>query len=172
MPGLPAARLGDQTAHGSPLAPGTGSPNVLIGSAPAWRVIVDQHACPAASVSGADGVGCVMVGSPTVLINNLQACRIYDKVIEKPGAALGPVNPIVSGCFTVLIGSSAQNNAMSGAKAEGFPLVQKCPMATPPSEAAGIGSGAGASGGAQAATMSSARADATPFARPCPKGGR
>ena len=37
MPGRPAARLGDMTAHGSPLAPGTGSPNVLIGKKPAWR---------------------------------------------------------------------------------------------------------------------------------------
>ncbi len=37
MPGRPAARLGDMTAHGSPLSPGTGSPNVLIGKRPAWR---------------------------------------------------------------------------------------------------------------------------------------
>ena len=37
MPGKPAARLGDMTAHGSPLSPGPGSPNVLIGKKPAWR---------------------------------------------------------------------------------------------------------------------------------------
>ena len=37
MPGRPAARLGDSTVHGSPLAPGTGSLNVLIGKKPAWR---------------------------------------------------------------------------------------------------------------------------------------
>ena len=37
MAGRPAARLGDMTAHGSPLSPGTGSPNVLIGKKPAWR---------------------------------------------------------------------------------------------------------------------------------------
>ena len=37
MPGRPAARLGDSTIHGSPLSPGTGSPNVLIGNKPAWR---------------------------------------------------------------------------------------------------------------------------------------
>jgi len=37
MPGRPAARLGDMTAHLSPLAPGIGSPNVLIGKKPAWR---------------------------------------------------------------------------------------------------------------------------------------
>jgi uncharacterized Zn-binding protein involved in type VI secretion len=37
MPGLPAARIADMTAHGSPLAPGPGSLNVLIGGMPAWR---------------------------------------------------------------------------------------------------------------------------------------
>ena len=33
----PAARITDMTAHGSPLAPGPGSTNVMIGSLPAWR---------------------------------------------------------------------------------------------------------------------------------------
>ncbi len=37
--GRPAARLGDMTAHGSPLGPGPGSPNVFIGKRPAWRGI-------------------------------------------------------------------------------------------------------------------------------------
>ncbi len=35
--GLPAARVGDATAHGSPLGPGPGCPTVLIGGMPAWR---------------------------------------------------------------------------------------------------------------------------------------
>ena len=100
----PAARLADSTAHGSPLAPGTGSPNVLIGGQPAWRTTVDQHACPAVSVSGADGVGSVVVGSTTVMINNQMACRVGDIVVEKPGLAMGPANPIVMGCPTVMIG--------------------------------------------------------------------
>jgi uncharacterized Zn-binding protein involved in type VI secretion len=39
MPGKPAARLGDITAHGSPLGAGPGSMNVLIGKKPAWRGI-------------------------------------------------------------------------------------------------------------------------------------
>jgi uncharacterized Zn-binding protein involved in type VI secretion len=37
MPGRPAARVGDLTAHGSPLSPGPGSFNVLIGKQLAWR---------------------------------------------------------------------------------------------------------------------------------------
>jgi type VI secretion system secreted protein VgrG len=106
MPGKPAARVTDLTTHGSPLFPGPGSPNTLIGSLPAWRTIIDQHMCPAASITGADGVGFVVIGSPTVFINNQMACRIQDIVVEKPGLAMGPVNPIVMGCVTVLIGET------------------------------------------------------------------
>ena len=34
--GMPAARMGDATAHGSPLVPGPPSVNVIIGGQPAW----------------------------------------------------------------------------------------------------------------------------------------
>jgi hypothetical protein len=34
------------------------------------------------------------------------ACRVQDIVVEKPGAAMGPANPIAMGCPTVLIGES------------------------------------------------------------------
>lgn len=100
----PAARITDPTAHGMVLAPGPGSENVLIGGLPAWRAIIDQHACPAVSISGADGVGMVMMGSPTVLINNMMACRLGDIVVEVPGLALGPMDPIIMGEPTVIIG--------------------------------------------------------------------
>jgi len=99
-----AARVGDITMHGAPLAPGPGSSNVLIGGVPAWRALIDQHACPAVSISGADGVGFVAVGSPTVLINGQMACRQLDIVMEVPGLAMGPANPILMGCPTVVIG--------------------------------------------------------------------
>jgi uncharacterized Zn-binding protein involved in type VI secretion len=100
----PAARVGDPTTHGAPLAPGPGSTNVMIGGQPAWRAMIDQHACPAVSISGADGVGSVIKGSPTVFINGLMACRQLDIVVEKPGLAMGPVNPIIMGELTVIIG--------------------------------------------------------------------
>lgn len=100
----PAARITDPTAHGAPLAPGPGSMNVLIGGLPPWRALIDQHACPAVSISGADGVGMVMMGSPTVLINNMMACRLGDIVVEIPGLALGPADPIIMGEPTVIIG--------------------------------------------------------------------
>nr|AEQ20305.1 hypothetical protein [uncultured bacterium CSLG10] len=99
-----AARVADPTTHGAPLSPGPGAVNVLIGGMPAWRATIDQHACPAVSVSGADGVGSVVMGSPTVLINGQMACRMGDIVVEVPGAAMGPANPIIMGCPTVVIG--------------------------------------------------------------------
>jgi len=37
VPNGPAARVGDTTAHGCPLAPGPGSTNVFIGGMPAWK---------------------------------------------------------------------------------------------------------------------------------------
>jgi uncharacterized Zn-binding protein involved in type VI secretion len=130
MPGKPAARVTDLTTHGTPLFPGPGSPNTLIGNLPAWRTIIDQHACPGASISGADGVGSVVVGSPTVFINNQMACRIQDIVVEKPGLAMGPVNPIAVGFPTVLIGEEgtamgAQAMALMRAAASGAPLCEQ-----------------------------------------------
>lgn len=109
-----AARLLDPTTHGAPLSPGPGSLDVQIGSQPAWRTIVDQHACPAVSISGADGVGSVLMGSPTVFIDNQMACRVGDIVVEKPGAALGPADPILMGCPTVIIGGPVASVTAAG----------------------------------------------------------
>jgi hypothetical protein len=109
-----AARVTDPTTHGSPLIPGPGSADTLIGSLLAWRTVVDQHVCPAVNVSGADGVGSVLIGSPTVYIDNQMACRVGDVVVEKPGAALGPANPIAIGCPTVIIGGPTASVTVSG----------------------------------------------------------
>ncbi len=120
----PAARVGDPTTHGAPLAPGPGSTNVMIGGQPAWRAMIDQHACPAVSISGADGVGSVMMGSPTVLINNMMACRMGDIVVEKPGLAMGPANPIIMGLPTVQIGIPGQGRALVIAAQTGAPFCE------------------------------------------------
>lgn len=95
----PAARLSDQTAHGTPLAPGPGSPNVLIGGMPAWRALSDFHACPLLTVLVPHVGGVVSMGSTTVLINNLPAARAGDIIAEG-----GPPNSIVMGAPTVQIG--------------------------------------------------------------------
>ncbi len=110
----PAARITDLTTHGAPLAPGPGSTDVLIGGMPAWRALMDQHACPLVNVSGADGVGMVMMGSPTVLIDYMMACRMGDIVVEVPGLAMGPMNPIVLGCPTVIIGEAGAPSPGAG----------------------------------------------------------
>lgn len=95
----PAARVGDMTGHGTPLGPGPGSPNVLIGGMPAWKVGADAHICPLASGVVPHAGGVVIMGSTTVLINSLPACRQGDFIVE-----VGPPNTIIMGCPTVLIG--------------------------------------------------------------------
>ena len=94
-----AARVGDLTSHGTPLGPGPGSFNVLIGGMPAWRATVDSHACPLVTGVVPHVGGVVAVGSFTVLINNLPAARQGDLIVEG-----GPPNAIVMGCPIVLIG--------------------------------------------------------------------
>ena len=76
-----AARIGDLTSHGTPLAPGPGSFNVLIGGQPAWRVGSDVHACPLVTALVPHVGGVVAVGSFTVLINGLPAAPTgrYDR---------------------------------------------------------------------------------------------
>src|SRR5687767_6863973 len=94
-----AARVGDTTSHGTPLAPGPGSVNVLIGNMPAWRATSDTHACPLSDGPKPHVGGVVVKGSLTVLINNLPAARQGDTIVEA-----GPPNTIVAGCPTVIIG--------------------------------------------------------------------
>lgn len=94
-----AARVGDMTSHGTPLAPGIGSVNVLIGGMPAWRATIDVHTCPLVTVAVPHVGGVVMVGSFTVFINNLPAARQGDLIVEA-----GPPNAIAMGCPTVIIG--------------------------------------------------------------------
>lgn len=95
----PAARLGDPTSHGTPLSPGPGSANVLIGGLPAWRAGADMHTCPLASGPVPHVGGMVALGSLTVLINGLPAARQGDMIVEA-----GPPNSIALGAPTVLIG--------------------------------------------------------------------
>lgn len=97
--GQPAARVTDQTSHGTPLLPGPGSPTVRIGGKPAWRVGSDVHTCPLSDGPKPHVGGTVAVGSTTVFINSLPAARQGDQVVEA-----GPPNAIALGEPTVRIG--------------------------------------------------------------------
>jgi len=94
-----AARVGDMTSHGTPLGPGPGSNNVLIGGMPAWRATSDMHTCPLVTGTVPHVGGVVAVGSTTVLINNMPAARQGDVIVES-----GPPNTISMGCTTVMVG--------------------------------------------------------------------
>ena len=94
-----AARVGDLTSHGTPLGPGPGSVDVLIGGMPAWRVGADFHQCPMLTGTAPHVGGMVSMGSTTVLINNMPAARQGDMIMES-----GPPNSITMGCPNVLIG--------------------------------------------------------------------
>src|SRR5262245_24297015 len=96
--GAPAARVGDPTAHGTPLSPGPGQATVLIEGRPAWRAGVDFHACAIGGIEPHIG-GTVESGSATVRIGGHPAARQGDVVLE----AGGP-NTIAAGAATVRIG--------------------------------------------------------------------
>ncbi len=94
-----AARMGDLTSHGTPLTPGPGSANVMIGGMPAWRATADFHTCPLVDGLKPHVGGMVMMGSATVMINQLSAARQGDLVVEA-----GPPNAIAMGAPNVMIG--------------------------------------------------------------------
>ena len=95
----PAARLGDQTAHGGAIT--VGFPTVLIGGQPAARV-GDLHVCPMVTpgVPPIPHVGGPVSGpgSPTVLIGGMPAARMGDMCV-----CTGPPDSIVKGLPTVMI---------------------------------------------------------------------
>lgn len=94
---MPAARMGDPTAHGGTIV--IGCPTVLIGGQPAARV-GDMHACPMVTgVVPHVGGPILPPGSPTVLIGGMPAARQTDQAV-----CTGPPDVIIMGCPTVLIG--------------------------------------------------------------------
>jgi uncharacterized Zn-binding protein involved in type VI secretion len=98
--GKPAARVGDQTAHGGVIT-GPGVPMVLIGGMPA-SVMGDMETCPLVNpgVPPPPHVGGNIIATcVSVLIGGKPAARMGDS-----GVCAGPPTTIVGGCPTVLIG--------------------------------------------------------------------
>lgn len=103
MPGKPAARVGDMTAHGGSIV-GPGAPTVMIGGMPA-AVVGDMHVCPMVTpgVPPVPHVGGPVLppGVPTVLIMGKPAVCVGDMA-----TCTGPPDTILPpGCPTVMIGS-------------------------------------------------------------------
>ncbi len=96
---MPAARIGDMTAHGGSIV--VGFPQVLIGGMPAARV-GDMHVCPMVTpgVPPIPHVGGPILppGGLTVLIGGMPAARVGDMCI-----CVGPPDVIALGSFKVLI---------------------------------------------------------------------
>jgi uncharacterized Zn-binding protein involved in type VI secretion len=95
----PAIRLGDVTAHGTPLGPGPGSSKVMIGGQPAWRATSDVHQCPLSDGPKPHVGGVITKGSTKVFIGGMPAARAGDIIAEA-----GPSNSVTVGYQKVQIG--------------------------------------------------------------------
>lgn len=92
-PGAPVAYAAEQTAKSAALAALSTAINAMAG-------MVDIHICLTPSPMPPHGPGVVVDGSQTVLINNMQACRMGDTIVEP----IGPPNKIMKGQINVIIG--------------------------------------------------------------------
>jgi uncharacterized Zn-binding protein involved in type VI secretion len=94
---MPAARLGDPTAHGGVIV--SGLPTVLIGGRPAARV-TDVHVCPMVTALVPHVGGPILPpGSVTVLTGMMPQARAGD-----PAFCAGPPDVISGGDPTVIVG--------------------------------------------------------------------
>lgn len=103
-PGAPAAKAAEETLKAQQAAQMGSMITSMAGGA-------DIHACTTPLPIPPHGPGVVIDGSPTVLINNLPACRMGDTILE----AIGPPNKIAAGEFTVIIGQSGSGGGGGGA---------------------------------------------------------
>ncbi len=92
-PGAPAAKVAEEATKTATLA----SMGSAISGASAGA---DKHLCTTPLPIPPHGIGVVITGSATVVINNLPACRMGDTILE----AIGPPNTITKGETTVIIG--------------------------------------------------------------------
>ena len=100
--GKPAARQGDETAHGGVVK--EGSSTVIIGGKPAARV-ADDHDCGRSYHRGGP---IVPTGNPTVLVEGKPLARVTDKAVCK-----GCDDTISEGETTVLIGQEGTTAPIS-----------------------------------------------------------
>src|SRR5262245_12946573 len=149
----PAARLGDQTAHGGTIGPkvtGT-TAKVMIGFMPA-ACMGDAHICPASDGPKPHVGGTILKGSLTVKIGNKPAARVGDVAECKSPAP----NAVAKGEMTVLIGDMGMGSAGGGAGGS--------------AEDVGAGAVVGAEAidvAAQIGSLKEASAEGMPFCQQC-----
>ena len=125
-PGGPAARAAAETAKATAAAAMSSAITAAAGGG------ASLHMCTTPWPVPPHGPGVVIDGSPTVLIENMPACRLGDTIVE----AIGPPNKIAMGCPTVIIGDTGSGStanpspmeaAFKNAAASGTALVCKGP---------------------------------------------
>jgi uncharacterized Zn-binding protein involved in type VI secretion len=152
-PGAPAAKIAEETTKATAAANMGSMVMSMAGGA-------DIHACVTPLPIPPHGPGVVIDGSPTVMINNLPACRLGDTILEP----VGPPNKIVRGEPTVIIGNQGSGFVYKPSPGAGGAQVASTPGVRPPasSDPANDGSASMAKGSASApaAALSSLRAAA------------
>jgi len=108
--GQPAARIADMTAHGSPLAPGPGSTNVLIGGMPAWRGL---------SAAGAAALAATIAKG---MENIAKAAAAQTAAAGTPGAPAAAAN--LAKAVAAAVADAAAAMAGSGADIHACPIVK------------------------------------------------
>jgi uncharacterized Zn-binding protein involved in type VI secretion len=102
-PGGPVARAAAETAKGIAVA----AMSSAISAAAAGGASI--HMCTTPWPAVPHGPGVVIDGSPTVMIENMPACRMGDTIVE----AIGPPNKITMGCMTVIIGNTGSGSTVN-----------------------------------------------------------
>jgi uncharacterized Zn-binding protein involved in type VI secretion len=102
MPKGPAARVGDTTAHGGPMAPGPGSTTVMIGGQPAWRGM---------TAAGAAGISAAVATAMSAI---LQAQAVATATAGTPAGPAAQANLAKTAIEQV----AAVSNAMFGSGAD------------------------------------------------------
>ncbi len=115
MPEGPAARIGDSTAHGIPLAPGKPSPNVIIGNQPAWLALPT-------------GAGAALQAANAIADATMKSLEATTKATSAT-----PAGPAALAAETAAKAAmSAAANAAGAALAAGGSSMHMCTIPTPP----------------------------------------
>lgn len=123
MAGRPAARVTDLSTHGTPLSPGPGSFNVLIGKRPAWRGLPAAAAAALQSAQTASDTTVKVAEAATLA------------AAGSPGApaayaAEQAAKTVAAAAMSAMMSSLAAGAAASTA-GKGTPDMHTCPLPTP-----------------------------------------